>query len=64
MKISSKGEFQQIAINHLSSIDLTDLMNLYKKCTVKPYFLLVNVATLASGNLLRFRSNYLKGMQK
>ena len=32
-------------------------MNLYKKCTTKPYYFLVNDATLASDNPLRFRKN-------
>ena len=33
-------------------------MNLYKKCTAKPYSLLVTDATIASDNPLRFRSNF------
>ena len=32
-------------------------MNLYKKCTAKPYSSLVIDATLASDNPLRFRKN-------
>ena len=32
-------------------------MNLYKKCTAKPYSLLVIATTLASDNPLRFRKN-------
>ena len=32
-------------------------MNLYKKCTAKPYSFLDIDATLASDNLLRFRKN-------
>ena len=32
-------------------------MNLYKKCTKKPYSFLVIDATLASDNPLRFRIN-------
>ena len=38
MKISNKREFQQIAFNHSPDIDFKDLMNLYKKCTAKPFF--------------------------
>ena len=34
MKISIKQEFQQTTFNHSSRIDF---MNLYKKCTAKPY---------------------------
>ena len=37
MKIPNKGEPQQIAINHSPDIDFQDFMNLYKKCTSKPY---------------------------
>ena len=38
-------------------------MNLYKKCTVKPYFVLVIDATLASDNPLHFRKNLVERMQ-
>ena len=37
MKIPNKRELQQIAFNHSSDIDFQDFMNLYKKCTTKPY---------------------------
>ena len=37
MKIPSKRELQQIAFIHLSDIYFEDFMNLYKKCTAKPY---------------------------
>ena len=57
MKILSKQELQQIAFNHLSDIDLEDLMDLYKLCTAKPYSSLVNDTTLASDNPLGFRCN-------
>ena len=35
-------------------------MNLYARCTVKPYSFLVIDATLASDNPLRFRENLLE----
>ena len=57
MKIPNKQEPQQIAFNHSPDIDCKDFMNLYKKCTEKPYSVLVNDATLASDNSLRFRNN-------
>ena len=38
MKIPNKREPQQIAFNHSSDIYLQDFMNLYKKCTAKPFF--------------------------
>ena len=57
MKIPNKRELQQIAFNHSSDIDFKDFMNLYKKCTAKPYSFLVIDSSLASDNLLRFRKN-------
>ena len=60
IKISNKWELQQIAFNHSSDIDFKDFMNLYKKCTAKPYSFLVIDATLASDNSLRFRKDLLE----
>ena len=57
MKIPNKRELQQIAISHSSDIDFKDFINVYKKCTNKPYSFLVNDTTLASDNPLRFRKN-------
>ena len=39
-------------------------MNLYKKCTAKPYSFLVINATLASNNPLRFRKNLIEQIWK
>ena len=47
----------QIAINHSSDINTKDFINIYKKCTDKPYSFLVNDTTLASDDPLRFRKN-------
>ena len=38
IKISNKGELREIVLNHSSDIELKEIMNLYKKCTTKPYF--------------------------
>ena len=57
MKIPNKRELQQIAINHSSDINTKDFINIYKKCTEKPYSFLVIDTTLPSNNLLRFRKN-------
>ena len=46
MKIPNQRELQQIPLNHSS-----------EKCTAKPYSFLVNDATFASDNPLRFRTN-------
>ena len=37
MKISKKRELQQNALNHSADIEFEVFMNLYKKCTAKPY---------------------------
>ena len=63
MKIPSKRELQQI-MNHSSDTDFQDFMNLYKKCTAKPYSFLVIDTTLASDNPLHFRKNLLERIQK
>ena len=57
MKIPNKRELQQIALNYSSDIDLKDFIKMHKKCTDEPYSFLVNDATLASDNSLRFRKN-------
>ena len=57
MKISNKWEIQQTAFNHSSDIQFKYYMNLYKKCSAKPYSYLVIDATLPSDNPSRFRKN-------
>ena len=57
MKIPSKRELQQIALNHSSDIGFKDLARIYKNCTTEPYSFLVSDATLASDNSLRFGKN-------
>ena len=57
IKIPNKRELQQIAINHSSDINTKDFINIYKKCTDKPYSFLVNDTTLSSDDPLRFRKN-------
>ena len=59
MKIPNKRELQQIPFNHSSYIDWKDFMNLYKKCTTKPYTFLLIDAILASGSPFCFRKNFL-----
>ena len=57
MKIPNKRELQPVAFNHSSGIDSKDFKNLYKKCTAKPYSLLVIDVTFGSNNPSRFRKN-------
>ena len=54
-KILNKRELQQIVINHSSDISTKDFINIYRKCTDKPYSFLVIDTTLTSDNPLRFR---------
>ena len=55
MEIPNKRELQEIALNHLSDISSKDFIKIHKKFTAEPYSFLVNDATLASDNPLRFR---------
>ena len=55
MKIPNKSELQQNARNHSSDISTKDFIKIYKKFTAEPYSFLVNDATFASDNPLRFR---------
>ena len=55
--ILNKRELRHIAIHHSSDINTKDFVNIYKKCTDKPYSFLVIDTTLASNNSLRFRKN-------
>ena len=57
IKIPNKRELQQIALNHSSSIKSKDFIKIHKKCTTEPYSFLVNDATLAADNPIRFRKN-------
>ena len=60
MKIPSKQKLQQVTFNHSSGIDFQGLMNLYKKCTVKPYSFFAIDTTLTSDNPSHFRKNLLE----
>ena len=53
MKIPNKRRLPQTAFNKSSDVDY--FLNLYKKCTEKPYSFLVIDTTLASDNSLHFR---------
>ena len=57
MKIPHIKKLQQTAFNRLSDMDCHSFMNLFKKCTVKPYYFLVIDTNLTSDNNLSFRKN-------
>ena len=42
MKIPNKTELQQILYNRSSDIDIKNFMNIYEKCTAKPFFLVID----------------------
>ena len=64
MEIPNKPELKQTASHISSDIDFNDFMNLYKKCTSKPYSFLVIDATLALDNPLSFRKNLIERIQR
>ena len=63
MKIPKGKNIKQIPFNHSSCIDCKTVMNLYKKCSAKPYSFLVNDTLLPKDNVLRFRSNILEKLK-
>ena len=60
MKIQNKQDLQQVICDHSTDIVFRDFMNLYKKCTTKPYSFLAIDTTFASDRLLHFRNNLLE----
>ena len=54
MKIHSKRELQQIAINHSADIDYKDFLKIYRNCTKKSYSFLTIDTTLPADNPMRF----------
>ena len=63
MKFPNKRELQQIVFNHSPDINFKNPINLYRKCTAKLSFLVIDT-TLASDNPLRFRCNLLERISK
>ena len=57
MKIHNKRKLRNIATNNSVDIDSKDFMNVYRKCTNKPYSFLTIDTTLSDNNPLRFRKN-------
>ena len=59
MKINSKRELQNIAINHSADIDYKDFMKIYRECIKEPFNFLTINTTLPSSNPLRLRKHLL-----
>ena len=60
----NKRELQQIAFNHSTDFGFKNFMNLYTKCTAKPYFFLDIDANLVPDNSSSFKKNLLKRIWK
>ena len=54
MKVNSKRELQNTAINHSADINFKDFMKIYRESTKEPYSFLTIDTTLSSSNPLRF----------
>ena len=57
MKINSRKELQNIAIDRSADIDYQDFMKIYRECTKESYNILTIDTTLPATNPLRFRKN-------
>ena len=57
MKIHNKRELRSAAGNHSVNIDYIEFMEIYRKCTNKPYSFLTIDTTLPTADTLRFRQN-------
>ena len=57
MKINSKRQLQNIAINYSADIDYHDFMKIYRECTREPYNFLTIDTTSPASDPLRFRKN-------
>ena len=62
MKINSKRELQNIAINHSADIDYQDFKKIYRECTKEPFNFLTIDTTLPASNPLRFRKNLFESL--
>ena len=56
MKINSRKELQNIAINHFADIDYKDFVKIHRECIRKLYSFLTIDTTLPASNPLRFAS--------
>ena len=55
MKINSRRELKNIAIEHSADIDYKDTVKIYRECTKEPYNFLTIDTTLPASDPLRFR---------
>ena len=57
IKINSRKELQNVAINHSAVIDYKDFMKIYRECKREPFNFLTIDTMLPASNPLRFRKN-------
>ena len=57
MKINTKRELQNIAINHSADIGYQDFMEIYKECKKELYNFFTIDTTLPASDSLRYRKN-------
>ena len=63
MKINSRRELQNIAIDHSPDIDYNGFMKIYRECTKEPFNFLTIDTTLPARDPLRFRKNLFDSYQ-
>ena len=57
MKINTRKELKNIAINHCADIDYNDFVKIYRKCIREPYSFLPINTTLPASDPLKFRKD-------
>ena len=55
MKINTKTELRNIAINHSADIDYNDFLKIYSECTKETYSFLTSDTKLPASDPPRFR---------
>ena len=63
MKINSRRELQNIAIDHSPYIDYNGFMKIYRECTKEPFNFLTIDTTLPARDPLKFRKNLFDSYQ-
>ena len=63
MKINSRRELQNIAIDHSPDIDYNGFMEIYRECTKEPFNFLTIDTTLPARDPLKFRKNLFDSYQ-
>ena len=55
MKINTKTELRNIAINHSADIDYNDFLKIYRECIKESYYFLTSDTKLLGSDPPRFR---------